>query len=171
MAKASDCGSEDRGFESHRPPHKNNTIHRMVLFLWNLVNDGIRKTNRTQSGMCIAAGWTAATPYFCDSKRQTPSSTPRNGTGFERSIAHPCGVCVAAGWTAATPYFCDSKRQTPSSTLYRVSVTDVFFVENPSCTKLQEGYEVFQFIAEISRKPQRNKLQRVSSTPTIFSLV
>ena len=36
-----------KGNESHRPPQKSNTIHRMVLFLWNLESDGIRKINRT----------------------------------------------------------------------------------------------------------------------------
>ena len=33
MAKASDCGSEDRGFESHYPPHKNEASKRMPHFL------------------------------------------------------------------------------------------------------------------------------------------
>lgn len=33
MAKASDCGSEDRGFESHYPPHKNEASKWMPHFL------------------------------------------------------------------------------------------------------------------------------------------
>ena len=32
MAKASDCGSEDRGFKSHHPPHKKGQVLRLVLF-------------------------------------------------------------------------------------------------------------------------------------------
>ena len=49
MAKASDCGSEDRGFESHYPPHKKWAPFSGAHFLWNSVNNGTRRGRRQHS--------------------------------------------------------------------------------------------------------------------------
>ena len=48
MAKASDCGSEDRGFESHYPPHKNKALltECLVFMEWIGTRKGVKKTCR-----------------------------------------------------------------------------------------------------------------------------
>ena len=57
-------------------PIKKNT-HLGVLFYGMDKRWDSKDKSHTMRGVCIAAGWTAATPYFCDSKRQrAPSSTP-----------------------------------------------------------------------------------------------
>ena len=53
MAKASDCGSEDRGFESHYPPQKNRSYLRIApVFIWFLADDGTQKADlKTRGGI------------------------------------------------------------------------------------------------------------------------
>ena len=60
MAKASDCGSEDRGFESHYPPHKNDTI-RMdgVIFM----DTGTRKAGTSAHTGAKTVQWTVFRPW------------------------------------------------------------------------------------------------------------
>ena len=85
MAKASDCGSEDRGFESHHPPHKetlwNVRSSREFSYIFPAVSDKIshfRKWKDDFSPLFSPTGFLLAFPLQCV-KKASQSLPPAGG--------------------------------------------------------------------------------------------
>ena len=85
MAKASDCGSEDRGFESHHPPHKetlwNVRSSREFSYIFPAVSDKIshfQKCKDDFSPLFSPTGFLRAFPLQCV-KKASQSLTPAGG--------------------------------------------------------------------------------------------
>ena len=80
MAKASDCGSEDRGFKSHRPPHKNKRYpNGYLLFLWHPGDRGLEPFNATDRWTVACRrldGGNTIRSSRRELRQQVPSSTP-----------------------------------------------------------------------------------------------
>ena len=75
MAKASYCGSEDRGFESHYPPHKNRRYLRISpVFIWFLGMMGVERAKRKQSGGLFSARGRLPWNAGCGHKKPQTSS-------------------------------------------------------------------------------------------------
>ena len=63
LVNASDCGSEDRGFDSHYPPQIRKGIGLTCAFFVNIqYNDGVSPSGKAQDSDSCTAGSSPATP-------------------------------------------------------------------------------------------------------------
>ena len=118
MAKASDCGSEDRGFESHYPPHKKRSTSRCFFFygVWWVM--GLERPAAAFAAVKTVR-WTVFRPWESPAPQGASGSTPpqrtvfllwSNGPGRERPAIGRAKKCPVDTFLARGRVPCASER-------------------------------------------------------------